>query len=300
MKKQFIVIFGFLSIQFAIAQNNTTYLTYIDYYKDLAISEMRDYGIPASIKLAQGILESAAGTSRLAVKANNHFGIKCHSGWEGKTVYHDDDKKNECFRKYKKVEDSYRDHSEFLRNRTRYAALFDLDPTDYRGWAHGLKKAGYATSPTYPEKLIKLIEDYNLHQYDLVGDLRPPKKTAASNADGEREVLMHANSLKYIIIQEGETLESIALEMKISVKRLLKFNEFRYDQVINPGDVIFLQSKRKSGPMDFYHVNNEGETMAEIAHKLGMRLESLYSKNRMDVGQQPKKGQQLWLKRTKR
>jgi LysM repeat protein len=282
-------------------QQNPKYVAYIEMYKEIAIEEMRTGGIPASIKLAQAILESAAGTSNLAVKANNHFGIKCHNGWEGKKMYHDDDAKDECFRKYKKPEESFRDHTEFLRTRTRYAALFDLDITDYKGWAHGLSKAGYATNPKYPQSLISLIETYDLTRYDRMALLGVDAGSTAQTDDiGPRQPLTHPNSLRYIVAQEGDSFESIAAEMRISVKKLLQYNEMSWEQVIHPGDIIFLQSKRKRGPMDFYHVNREGETMWQIAHQMGMRLESLYAFNLMAVGEQPAKGQQLWLRRTKK
>ena len=161
--KYVILICLFLNILFVSSQSKTE--LYVEKYSDLAIREMKQYKIPASITLSQGILESGNGESRLATKANNHFGIKCH-GWQGKEIYADDDEENECFRKYKRVEDSYRDHSIFLKKNGRYSFLFELDLNDYEGWAHGLKKAGYATSPNYAEKLISLIEKYDLGRFD--------------------------------------------------------------------------------------------------------------------------------------
>ena len=161
-----VCLFAAFSPVQASPSENTPQQRYIDKYADLAIEEMRRSGVPASITLAQGLLESRYGLSDLAVKGNNHFGIKCHSNWNGPKMRVDDDEKNECFRKYRTVEQSYRDHSDFLRYRDRYKFLFDLDPKDYKGWAYGLKKAGYATDPAYPKKLINLIEEYELYKYD--------------------------------------------------------------------------------------------------------------------------------------
>ncbi|SVD24575.1 uncharacterized protein METZ01_LOCUS377429, partial [marine metagenome] len=167
MKKIFFILLLFSSI-FTFAQNKTE--EYIVKYKDFAIAEMSQYGIPASITLAQGILESGSGESRLAVEGNNHFGIKCHDNWNGETIFLDDDKKEECFRKYSKESESYRDHSLFLIERERYISLFKLSSTNYRAWAKGLKKAGYATNPKYSSLIIDLIEKYNLQQYDNEGE----------------------------------------------------------------------------------------------------------------------------------
>ncbi|HAD98078.1 MAG TPA: N-acetylmuramoyl-L-alanine amidase, partial [Cryomorphaceae bacterium] len=165
-------LFGLLLLLsgFAIAgTKESVTISYIEKYRDVAIREMKEFGVPASITLAQGILESGSGQSYLAQRANNHFGIKCHLDWDGKRVYKDDDEKNECFRAYKDPDESFRDHSLFLKNRSRYASLFKEDPTDYKAWAHGLKRAGYATNRKYPTLLIDLIERYELHKYDLEG-----------------------------------------------------------------------------------------------------------------------------------
>jgi len=167
--KRGLLITGILILAFqfpGFSQKKITVEEYIDKYQDLAISEMKKHRIPASIKMAQAILESGSGNSELAVKANNHFGIKCHKGWTGKTYHKDDDEKDECFRKYKSPEDSYRDHSHFLTSRDRYKSLFDLEITDYKGWAYGLKQAGYATNPRYPELLIRIIEVNGLTRLD--------------------------------------------------------------------------------------------------------------------------------------
>jgi len=210
---------------------NKSTLAYIEEYNDIAILEMIAYKIPASITLAQGILESHSGRSRLSVRGNNHFGIKCHSSWKGKRVYHDDDAKQECFRKYEHPLTSFRDHSLFLYGRNRYAALFDLRKKDYKGWAKGLKKAGYATDPKYPKKLIKLIEDFELYKYDdFEDDFRYGGKVVKKNNDR-----LYKNS--YVIVAKGDTLYSIAKSNNITVERLkwangLKSNEISIGQKI--------------------------------------------------------------------
>lgn len=183
---------------------------YVLQYAELAQKEMKKYGIPASITLAQGLLESQAGIGELALKSNNHFGIKCHKGWRGARVSHDDDAKGECFRKYKKVEQSYRDHSEFLRNRERYSDLFKLKKRDYVSWAHGLKKAGYATDPQYAYKLISLIERYELWQFD--GSKAPIATPKKSKPEG------------VYAVQQGDTLYSISKKFDLSVEKLMELN----------------------------------------------------------------------------
>ncbi len=273
---------------------NADYLAYIEQYKDIAIKEMHDYKIPASITLAQGILESAAGKSKLAKEANNHFGIKCHRDWDGPKVYHDDDKDDECFRKYKHAEESYKDHSLFLVNRSRYQELFKLKMTDYKGWAKGLKKAGYATNKKYPQLLIDLIEKYNLHQYDLV------KRSEVDDIDYELFeltplILLHKNNIKYIVVEENETLESISEKTEVSVKRLLKYNDLDYDDTISEGQNLYIQPKRSRGKEKFYTVK-EGDTMYSISQTQGIKLKCLYKRNRVPVGYQPKAGTLLVLR----
>ena len=193
----------------------TSTKAYIEIYKDIAMHEMKTYGIPASITLAQGILESGSGKGRLAVKANNHFGIKCH-GWEGEKIYHDDDKAQECFRKYANAKYSFRDHSEFLVNRKRYANLFKLKKSDYRGWAKELRRAGYATDKKYPQKLIALIERYGLDKYDkqvLGAGYKEVPKTTEAVAVSEKHV-----------VKKGDTLYSISRRYNLSVKELQRMN----------------------------------------------------------------------------
>jgi len=204
---------------------------YIDFYKDIAIAEMKQYGIPASITLAQGILESGSGRGRLAVKANNHFGIKCHD-WKGAKVYHDDDRVQECFRKYKNVNKSFRDHSKFLANRKRYAKLFQLDKDDYKGWAKELRRAGYATDRKYPEKLISLIERYKLYKFD--------DKSSKRNRKKKQEYIVAT----YTVIK-GDTLYSISKKHNLTIKELQSLNDLRGTE-LNVGQVLNIQPKDKN------------------------------------------------------
>lgn len=264
---------------------------YIEKYKDVAIREMKAYGIPASITLAQGILESASGTSYLATKANNHFGIKCHRDWKGKKVYRDDDEKNECFRHYDNAEQSFVDHSKFLKNRSRYAFLFEEDITDYKAWAKGLKKAGYATNPKYPQLLIRIIEDYNLSQYD---NMEPAKEPVVPTF-GSHIVLTSENDVEYVEILAGDSFESIAKETETSIKRLLKYNELNYDAQLKEGQRIYLQPKRKRAKQLTY-VLQEGDSMYEVSQKFAIKLKYIYKRNKLSVGQQLPAGTSILLR----
>lgn len=283
MKKLLLILFLIPLINLAQSRRQV----YIDTYKDIAIREMKIYNIPASITLAQGILESGDGQSRLATKANNHFGIKCHSDWKGKRVYHDDDKKGECFRKYKHAEESFRDHSEFLTTRSRYAFLFELDRTDYKGWAKGLQKAGYATSNTYSRMLIRLIEENNLHEYDLAG--------LEGELLAEERIMQLPNRARYVVLTEGETLEDLSEIYKRGVKKLLKYNDLTYDAQLEEGDLIFIRKKKWKGKNKYYRVK-EGDSMHSIAQQHGIQLSCLYWRNRKPVGWQPKAGESICLK----
>lgn len=283
MKKLFWII-TFFPIAI-LAQNSR--LDYIAQYKDIAIREMKLYKIPASITLAQGMLESADGTSRLAVKGNNHFGIKCHNDWSGGKIYEDDDAKNECFRKYKHAEESYRDHSLFLAERSRYAALFELELTDYKGWAHGLQKAGYATSNIYAKTLIKLIEDFELHRFDIEG--------FEGVLLAEARILQLQNGAKFVILQEGETVETISKLYKRNLKQIMRYNDWRWDEKIITDERVFIRPKKNKGSTKFHKVA-EGEDMHAIAQRYGIKLERLYWRNRKPVGWQPATGEILRLR----
>ncbi len=268
---------------------------YIAKYKDLAISEMKRMGIPAAITLAQGLLESENGNSELATKANNHFGIKCKSTWTAATFHHDDDAPGECFRVYKSAEDSYRDHSNFLRGSDRYAFLFRLDPLDYKGWAYGLSKAGYATNPKYPEILIKYIEDNNLQQYTIAGLNEIPYSDNPSYAVNSElntndtlqpEDIVNGTSINPVTINgskalfatKGTSLLAIATQNNINLNRLLEMNDLQHDGLLDKDQYIFLEKKQKQGDKDFYIVQGD-ESLYDVAQKNGVLLQNLYDYN---------------------
>ncbi len=285
------------------AQHNPPHHSYIKEYKALAIQEMERSGIPASITLAQAILESGAGQSKLARMANNHFGIKCGNDWTGGTYPKEDDDNGpdgqltySCFRAYDSVETSYRDHSDFLtdpRKAHRYGPLFELDNTNYQGWAYGLKEAGYATSRDYAVKLIELIERYCLYQYDLVFPSR------------DTSYVIHysfftttTNMVPQTFASGYETAGDIASRTGIPVSKLLDYNEGLVDGHVLPrGEKIYLSSKRRTfkGPLD-YHEVNPGESVYEISQIYGVRQDELRKLNRLEPGQQPLPGEELKLR----
>ncbi|MFO7924960.1 MAG: glucosaminidase domain-containing protein [Bacteroidales bacterium] len=281
----------------------TTRSEYIATYSDIAIREMRRSGIPASIKMAQAILESGDGNSTLARRANNHFGIKCHD-WTGRRIYHDDDKRNECFRRYSKPEESFRDHSDFITGRSRYAGLFDLDPNDYTAWAKGLKASGYATNPQYDRLLIKIIEENGLYKLDTGQTLSAPAViTAAENrninkepASAERKIMLR-NRIKYIVASEGDTYESITREMGLMRWELARYNDIEDNATIDPGDIIYLQPKRSRAERgNETHIVKEGETMHSISQLYGVRLDRLLRRNSGLYGKQPSPGTTIFLR----
>jgi len=287
---------------------NSAYNSYIEKYAPLAALHQQKYGIPASITLAQALLESNAGQSELAAKANNHFGIKCNN-WTGKTVYYDDDEKQECFRGYDTVVESYEDHALFLKDRPRYAELFKLDKTDYKGWAKGLQAAGYATDPKYPEKLVKLIDDYDLHKYDVgkthssilkkAGvqdntDFRPPiGMIDAWNS----HIVYDNNGVDCIIVREGDTYGSIGEEFEISEKKLRKYNEDLHGTQLTVGKALYLKAKKNRAAKgnDTYTVR-AGDTMYSISQKFAVKVEQLYKLNNMDFRDGAKTGKELKLR----
>ncbi len=268
------LVFGGLVLQ---AQSrNKQYEDYIKEYREVAVEEMRRYHIPASITLAQGLLESGAGQGTLARKSNNHFGIKCGGDWRGKTVKHDDDARNECFRVYKNAKESYRDHSKFLAGRSRYAALFKLNITDYKGWAHGLKKAGYATNPRYAYQLIDIIERYDLYKYDKKGGLKWMKE----NPNPHQPYL--ANGLVYVIARDGDTWKNLSKELDISQRKLRKYNDLYKGYELQDGDIIYLEKKNRKAQKGYIvHVLRAGESMYSVSQKYGIRLKRLYKMNKM-------------------
>jgi len=280
---------------------------YIDRYSHIAISNMKQYGIPASITLAQAMLESDNGNSTLAVEANNHFGIKCHKDWKGETIYHDDDRKGECFRKYRNPERSFNDHSLFLRGGARYAFLFELNPTDYKAWAHGLKKAGYATNPRYAEMLIKIIEENELYRFDhgIEVAVKPPKPGVTDWDNYEIDIyksrpIYTRNRIKYIVAKEGDTFESIAKELELMSWQLYRYNDLTRDSVVHPGQELYIQPKRrKADRSNMVHTVDQGETMYIISQLYGVKLKWLYHKNSMKPGEEPEAGQLIYLRKKK-
>jgi LysM repeat protein len=280
---------------------------YIEKYKNAAIIEMQTYKIPASITLAQGMLESRYGNSPLAIKANNHFGIKCHSSWTGPTFIQDDDKKNECFRKYDNAIDSYTDHSRFIKNGSRYSFLFELKTTDYKGWAKGLKQAGYATDPNYPKRLTDLIERYELYKYDKNENhnvvvikkeiVSKEEKKEQSRVSTSREILRF-RSINYIVVKPGDTFYKISQETDKDLWQLYKYNELTEKDVLQAGQILYLQPKRNKAKEEFHIVQN-GETMKSISQKYGIKLKALYKKNNMKPGEEPAVGEKLNLRKRK-
>ena len=269
---------------------------YIEQYSGIAVSEMYRSGVPASITLAQGLLESGAGMSELARKGNNHFGIKCHD-WDGATTYHDDDEEQECFRKYRDVYESYEDHSRFLARQPRYRSLFRLKRTDYKGWARGLKKCGYATSPTYANKLIGIIELYKLHKYDKATKydrFMVSRSEVKGIAPGTNLHQIHIyNKNYYLIARAGDTFKSIAKEVGISYKKIAKYNERDKNDTLIPGEVVYLKKKQKKADKAYKnrpHRVKAGESMYSIAQYYGIRTESLYKMNKLGPDYSLKEG----------
>ena len=282
-------------------RRNSAYNEYIKTYAPLAVEQMKKYKIPASITLAQGLLESGAGRSVLARKSNNHFGIKCH-GWRGRKVYHDDDAKDECFRAYRKAEDSYEDHSKFLREGPRYAFLFKLKITDYKGWAKGLKKAGYATDPSYANRLITIIEDYDLYKYDSKGMSKREARRWAKLlkkkpwlANPHQTYLV--NGLVYVVARDGDTFRLLGGEFDISWKKLVKYNDLHKEYTLEAGDIIYLKKKNKKAQKPYEeYVVRDGDSMHSISQKFGIRLKNLYKMNKCDEDYVPEVGTRLRLR----
>lgn len=318
MKSRIVVLIALSFLFFSATAQRMSRAEYISKYKDVAIKSMQEFKIPASIKLAQAVLESDNGNSQLSRRSNNHFGIKCHSSWKGKKTYHDDDKKQECFRVYKSVYESFADHSRFLK-KPRYAKCFKLKITDYKGWAKELKRAGYATNPKYPALLIKIIEDNKLFEYDQIalGKLaktskpknRKPKKTnrpSRSNSSKEEfsdidlydmpVVKISENKIKYVIAKKGDTPESIARKLNLGPWQLRLYNDVKKKHEFNDGDVVYIQPKRSKAKVEF-HVVKKGETIEEISQKYGIKMRSIYRKNRMKKGTSLKAGQKLHLRK---
>ncbi len=308
MKRNLTVILLFFMVGSVVAQPSERFFSkqdYIEMWKEEAIAQMVKYGIPASITLAQGMLESGNGNSELARYANNHFGIKCHN-WDGPGIYKDDDKKDECFRKYTNAFESFEDHSKFLYNRKRYAFLFSLEITDYEGWAKGLRKAGYATNPKYARLLIDIIEENGLYQYDRM-ELLSAKKAPVQRIeiDNNELVLMPVKNnvhvkhsyLKsaYIIAENGDTYYKIAKEFDLPLWLLYQYNDCDETTKLRKGDRVYLLSKRGKTE-EKYHIVKSGETLREIAQMEGVKLKKLYKKNKLDESSVLTIGQKIRLR----
>jgi len=328
------LLFASLAFKNSFAQPDPVVVEYIKKYKDLAIAEMQRTGIPASIKLAQGIHETSAGTSDLVKRSNNHFGLKCKAEWTGMTVKHTDDAPNECFRKYDSPLDSYKDQSNYLKGTPRYASLFEIAPTDYKAWAFGLKKAGYATNPKYSQVLIKLIEDYDLQDYTMIalGKLKPGQETLAKNENKnsdiiipvekpvvmppEPEIVVYSkketkkpvetktdfpdgefkiNETKVIYAKKGTSYLSIAEKYAIPLARIFEFNEMKVQEVVDKDQLIYIMRKRKVG-LNEQHTVTPGETLADIAQTEALRIESLLEYNFLQSNMQPAVGSVLYLR----
>jgi LysM repeat protein len=295
---------------YAQSKKRITPETYIDIYKDLAISEMKRSGIPASITLAQGMLESDNGNSILTVEGNNHFGIKCHD-WQGKTMFKDDDTRNECFRKYGSAIESFRDHSDFMLNKQRYNFLFEYKSTDYKNWAKGLHKAGYATNPRYADKLIDIIENNKLYVYDqgLIAHERPRQRSSGKRTPEKapdyyinltRPINMR-NGIEYVVAKNGDTFGKLGAELEMLNWELLKYNELTSDSTLHDGQILYLQPKhRKAEFGKDYHTVQPGESVYSIAQLYGIKTRNLLKMNNLLPLNSIKVGDVLNLRAKKR
>ena len=322
MKKLFLLLSLLFPILLYLNAQRITPEEYIQTYKDIAMREMRDHKIPASITLAQGLLESGAGNSALAREAKNHFGIKCHKGWDGDTYIMDDDEKDECFRMYSNAEESFVDHSLFLTTRSRYAALFELDITDYVGWAKGLKAAGYATNPKYAQLLIDRIKLYDLSKYDEIAlgersddnqlpDIEPedellelaysPENRAAFelvDMTQDKRFIYENNGVRFVFAKEGETPERLAKEFGVKYRRFCEYNLLRHpdEMVFHSGDVVYLDKLRNRNWKAKKYTVQEGETLRDVALHFAVKPEKILKKNGLGKSARVSKGQVLWLR----
>ena len=307
--KKLLYVFSLVLTISAQAQESRD-ITYIRKHAILAVEEMQLYKVPASITLAQGLLETGGGQSKLADQANNHFGIKCHKDWKGATIFADDDLKNECFRKYPSVKDSYDDHSLFLKTKNRYAFLFDLQSNDYKGWAYGLKKAGYATNSQYAIVLIKMIEDYNLNAYDKaiyipVAQLKNHKiekikSTQSQESDfdditiGVVRNVYYRNKVPYIIAVKGDNLDKIAEDFALERFQLEKYNDLQKNAKIKEGELIYVKKKKRKTNIDF-HIVEENESIRDVSQRFAVRIKKILTYNDLEENYTIKQGDTLWL-----
>lgn len=316
--KQYLFLFSLLAVsQILFSQQsvpkNITAEDYISLYKDIAIKKMLEYKIPASITLAQGLLESANGNSKLAVEANNHFGIKCHKEWNGEKFYQDDDEKNECFRKYVTAEESFNDHSLFLTTRSRYQNLFKLEINDYKAWAQGLKDAGYATNPNYAQLLITRIEKFELYKFDLMNGINvitTPEETKITKeirkesygkepdeffiGASHRKLLLN-NRVKYIKAKKGDNIKDLTSDLDMFEWQIIKYNDLTKTDTINEGAIIYIQPKRRKGEKDF-HLVEKGETIRSISQKYAVKIKCICKKNELQSSSELIEGQKILLR----
>ena len=326
--RQLLFLLAILSTTLSFSQKEKA-IAYVEKYKEIAISEMQRTGVPAAITLAQGILESKYGESDLSKESNNHFGIKCKLDWNGEKVYHDDDLRQECFRKYNTVEASYKDHSDFLKSRPHYSSLFSLNPTDFQAWAYGLKKAGYATERDYPEMLIKVINDYNLNQYTVIALNKAPNsvdssltktaiekitiattivedekdelETVTKTTDKKVTVenypkgLFSINGCNVIYASEGTSMLALAQQNNITLAKILEINDLDEVQILDKNQLIFLERKQKKGTTDF-HIAVANESLHDIAQKEGIRMDMLVEYNSTHKKLNPLLGEKVYLR----
>lgn len=290
---------------------------YITQWKEVAVKKMKEHGIPASITLAQGLLESGNGNSVLARESNNHFGIKCTPDWTGGRTYHDDDKKDDCFRVYADATESYNDHAKFLQ-RQRYAKLFELKPTDYKGWARGLKDAGYATDPRYPQKLIDLIERYELHKLDEGVDVNYKPKPADERpsirqvrgarrpAGGEiviaggRSVEVFEGRIKFVHAKAGDNFRKLATDLEMTHGMLARWNDMDKEAALTEGQIIYIQPKRNASKSAEAHTAHAGETLWGVSQQFGVKLEKLARYNGLATDATLADGQRILLRKPRR
>ena len=273
-----LIVFIFALSQ-GVAFATDAYGDYIDRFAPLAMEQQEEFGIPASITLAQGILESSAGRSTLAKEGNNHFGIKCHKEWQGETMLRDDDAPDECFRVYESPEESFHDHSLFLK-RARYSSLFDLEPTDYASWARGLRACGYATDPNYADRLITIIEKYSLYSYDTPGGASQDVVEFIRACLVNSHVVRKSRGLHYVIATPGDTYASIAAELNMDADTLSAYNDAKADDEIKAWEEVYLQEKLETAPEGIKKATiGDGESMHSVAQRFGMKLSVLKELN---------------------
>lgn len=322
MRKRIVIFLSFCFFLFRADAQRFTHTEYINQFKQLAVEEMVRTGVPASITLAQGILESEYGNSPLVKSSNNHFGIKCKSNWTGPSIKHDDDEAAECFRMYNNAEESYRDHSDFLKNSSRYASLFNLDPLDYKSWAHGLKKAGYATNPRYADLLIKYVEMFNLQEYDVMA-LNGANTMFASAGTHENKIIeppaeakpaaepakvaavlarkpapfekVKINQVNAVWVPEGTSLLAVAMKYKIRLPKLLEYNDLKRDGLLQKDQYVFLEKKPTAGSHDFGY-SQQGESLYDLSQRYGVALKSIAEFNQMQQQSVLSPGTKIYLK----